>query len=76
MEVARPAAFVLEAIEEQVDLQAVAGGAEIARRFELRPRSWVTWPIAWLICHLFLRRAVIAHNHAMVASLVGDADAV
>lgn len=73
MEVARPASFVLAAIEEQVDLQAVGDGAEMVRRFELRPRWWLTWPLAWLICHLFLKRAVIAHNDAMNAALATDA---
>jgi hypothetical protein len=72
MEVARPASFVLASIEEQVDLHAAGDGAEITRRFELRPRSWLTWPIAWLICHLFLKRAVIAHNHAMNAALAPE----
>lgn len=72
MEVARPASLVLAAIEEQVDLQAIGESAEMVRRFELRPRWWLTWPLAWLICHLFLKRAVIAHNDAMNAALATD----
>jgi uncharacterized protein YndB with AHSA1/START domain len=69
MEVAPPASRVLETILEEVDLRAVDGGTEMVRRFELRPRSSLTWPLAWLVCHAFLRRAVIAHNAALCAVL-------
>ena len=53
---------VLATVRERVDVEPYAGGSRITRRFEVVPRSWLTWPVAALIAHLLLRPAVERHN--------------
>lgn len=62
MEVSPPASYVMETILEDVVLEAVPGGTAMTRRFELRPRTWFLAPLAWVMTHVFLKRAVVAHN--------------
>lgn len=69
MELGQPAARVLRSIVETVELRASANGTRIVRSFDLAPRFWFTWPIAWLMANVFLRRAVEAHNAWLAASL-------
>lgn len=53
---------VLSTVRERVDVEPFAGGSRITRRFEVEPRSWLTWPVALLITYLLLRPAVARHN--------------
>jgi hypothetical protein len=69
MELGPPASRVLASIDEDVELQAVAGGTRVHRRFVVRPRSWLTSPLAWLVTHAFLRPAVRRHDRAVAAAL-------
>lgn len=69
MELSPPASFVLAGIDEQVELSAEGEGCRIRRRFVLRPRWFFLWPMAWVLCNVFLKRAVDAHNREVVGLL-------
>jgi hypothetical protein len=69
MELTPPASYVMAGIEERVDVEAHGEGTRITRRFTVRPRWFFTAPIAWLIAHGFLHRAVERHNAAVRAVL-------
>lgn len=69
MELARPAALVLRRIDETVELSPAGAGTDLRRRFEVTPRSWLTAPLAWFVCRVLLRRAVLAHNAAVAREL-------
>lgn len=69
MELTPPASYVMAGIEERVDVEAHGEGTRITRTFTVRPRWFFTAPIAWLIAHGFLHRAVVRHNEAVRAAL-------
>lgn len=66
MELVPPAAYVMETILEDVTLEPAPCGTQMTRRFELKPRLWLTWPLAWVMAHLFLKRAIDQHNASAV----------
>jgi hypothetical protein len=70
MELAGPPAFLLASIREEVTLAPTARGTAIERRFELRPRSVLTAPMAWVLSAC-LARAVRAHD-AVVERLLSQ----
>ena len=71
MELSPPASYVLDGIDETVELTPSGRGTRVERRFELRARSRLTAPVAWLVRRM-LRRAVEAHDRAVVAALAGS----
>lgn len=71
MELAPPASYVFRGIEERVDLQPVAEGTRVLRRFETTPRSFFTAPLAWLVGGVLLRKAVERHDAAVTRALAG-----
>jgi hypothetical protein len=75
MELSPPASYVMASIEETVELESIAGGTRVARRFVATPRSLLAAPLAWLFGGLLLREAVARHNAAVAASLAAPATA-
>ncbi len=71
MELTRPASAILARIDERIDLEPRGVGTTVRRRFEVTPRSMLTAPLAWIVAHIFLRRAVVAHDRAVAAALRG-----
>jgi hypothetical protein len=69
MELTPPAAYVMAGIDERVDVEAHGAGTRITRRFTVRPRWFFLAPVAWVIAHVFLRRAVGRHDAAVRAVL-------
>ena len=71
MELSRPASWIIGGIVETVSLAPVPEGTRLVRRFSVTARSVFTAPLAWLITRVFLRRAVLRHDAAVVAALAG-----
>jgi hypothetical protein len=69
MELTPPASYLMGGIEERVDVEAHGEGTRVTRTFVVRPRWFFTAPIAWVIAHGFLHRAVVRHNEAVRATL-------
>lgn len=61
------ARIVLSTVRERVEIEPYADGSRITRRFEVVPRSWLTWPAALLLAQLLLRPAVERHNRNAVS---------
>lgn len=53
---------ILSTVRERVEVDPLAGGARVTRRFEVVPRSWATWLAAFLVAQLLLRPAVRRHK--------------
>jgi len=69
MELTPPVSYVMETIIETVRLDTTeGGGTRLVRTFDLRPRSILSAPVAWLVSR-FLHRAVRNHNAAVAAKL-------
>ncbi|MGE0432467.1 MAG: SRPBCC family protein [Planctomycetota bacterium] len=63
MEPGPPASYLMRNIDERVEMSPLPdGGTSLRRTFTVTARSWLTAPIAWLICKLLLQRAVRRHN--------------
>lgn len=69
MELNPPVSYVMASIAEDVELTAVEGGTRIRRTFTVKPRSWLTAPIAWFFGGVLLPRAVARHNERVMAAV-------
>lgn len=70
MELSPPASYLMSAILENVWIEPTQSGTHIRRHFETVPRSFLTAPLVWLLTHLLLKRAVIAHDQAVATSRI------
>lgn len=73
MELSPPASWLMRGIDEDIRLDPDEGGTRVTRRFTTHARGWWTWPVAWLVTHLLLKRAVRRHDRAVVRSHAGAA---
>lgn len=70
MELSPPASYLMDRIEEDVELtETPTGGTRMTRTFTTVPRSVITAPLVWLITHLLLRNAVRCHNQLIQREL-------
>lgn len=69
MELPPKAQAVLAAVEEELHLEPTPGGTRLTRTFTTTPRAWWTAPLAWLVTHVFLRRAVERHDRNAAGQL-------
>ncbi len=72
MELRPPASYVMAAIDETLALEEEPGGCRLHRRFEMTPRFWLTWPIAFVLCRIFLKRAAELHNAEVMRRLAAQ----
>ena len=70
MELSPPASYLMDRIEEDVELsETPTGGTRMTRTFITVPRSVLTAPLVWLLTHGLLRKAVIRHNRLIQREL-------
>lgn len=71
MEPTPPATWLMDRIEEEVELAPVPSGTRVTRTFRVWPRSALTYPLVWVIAHVMLRRAIHRHDRETGERLAG-----
>lgn len=62
MELRPPVSYVMGAMEETIEVEGTGATCTMRRRFDVRARFFFTWPLAFVLCRVFLKRACEKHN--------------
>ncbi|HND33430.1 MAG TPA: SRPBCC family protein [Myxococcota bacterium] len=72
MELRPPVSYIMGAMEETLELEGQGATCTLRRRFEVRARFFFTWPMAYVLCTVFLKRACEQHNAEVMRRLAAQ----
>jgi hypothetical protein len=72
MELRPPVSYVMGSMDETMELEARGATCLLRRRFQVNARFFFTWPLADVLCRVFLKRACEQHNAEVMQRLAAQ----